>query len=78
MGLIVKQDGKRSELQERIAAELREKAERTSNTEDEPKTDFLADSKYLENTKNTTGLMHVWLLLFFAIVVAVVIVFIVF
>lgn len=56
-----KQD-QRSELQERIAAELREKAKRTSKQEDMT-VDGVEDAGYLEGTKQTTSLAWAWVLI---------------
>lgn len=76
MALYVKQDDERTELQQRIAAELREKQKRNSleNREIEPpsRNDLTLDnSKYLEGTKETTGLAFVWLLLTVATLIAI-------
>lgn len=62
MGLYVRKDDQRSELQERIAAELQEKAKK--NTDIEPTTiDGVDDSGYMDNTKSSSGLLGVWLAL---------------
>ena len=58
MGLFVQQD-KRSELQEKIAADLRAKAQQSVGKGDEP-LDEIADSKYMEGTKQTTTLAWAW------------------
>lgn len=59
MSLFVNQKNSRSELQENIAAELREKmkrsAEKNGNT-----FDGVEDIKYLEHTKQTTSLAWAW------------------
>ena len=60
MALYVRQDQKRSELQERITSELQEKAKRQAEIADRP--DGIDDSKYIEGTKKTTGLALVWLI----------------
>ena len=52
MGLFVNQQDRRSELQERIAAELREKA-KASGLQEKASLDGVEDVKYLENTKQT-------------------------
>lgn len=52
----------RSELQERIAAELREKAKRTA-LQDDALVDGVEDAQYLDGTKQTTSLAWVWLLI---------------
>ena len=76
MALYVKQDDNRTELQEKIAAELREKQIKNSLKEggDTPnsKGEIVQpeDSSYLEGTKETTGLAFIWLLVFVAVLVA--------
>lgn len=72
MALYMKQENDRSELQERVAAEMREKAIRNSLAEAEKPQNELdfSNSKYLENTKETTGLAFVWLLLLVAALIA--------
>lgn len=71
MGLFVNQQNKRSELQERIAADLREKA-KLSSQQGEPKEADIEDMKYLEGTKQTTGLAWAWALIFFMAVAVIV------
>ncbi len=59
MGLYLQQKNERSELQQRIAAELSEKAKKKAAGEtDRP--DGVDDSAYLEKTKTTTSLAWVW------------------
>lgn len=76
MALYVKQDDNRTELQEKIAAELREKQIKNSleegNETPKSKGEIVQpeDSAYLEGTKETTGLAFIWLLVFMAILVA--------
>lgn len=62
MGLFLNQQDKRSELQERIAADLREKALRNSKDE-KPEWDGSKDIRYLEGTKETTSLGWAWILI---------------
>ena len=71
MGLFVNQQDQRSELQERIAAELREKA-KASSLQEKATMDGVDDIRYLEGTKQTTTLAWVWILI--AIMAGVVIV----
>ncbi len=67
MGIIVNQQDNRSELQKKIAAELSEKAKKKHDaTHDLP--DGVDDSAYMENTKQTTSLAWVWLVIVFAFV----------
>lgn len=71
MGLFVNQQDQRSELQERIAAELREKA-KVSSLQEKATMDGVDDIRYLEGTKQTTTLAWAWILI--AIMAGVVIV----
>ena len=70
MGRYIEQTEARSELQQRIAADLRAKAEAKSKQEggSEPKRgnapDGVEDSAYMEGTKTTTTLAPVWLIIF--------------
>ncbi|HMH70303.1 MAG TPA: hypothetical protein VK502_02800 [Candidatus Saccharimonadales bacterium] len=62
MALFIRQDDERSELQQRLAAELREKAKkRAENDNDLP--DGVEDSNYLKDTKSTTSLAWVWIII---------------
>jgi hypothetical protein len=70
MGLFVTQKDSRSELQERIAADLRAKAQQTVGKGDDSGDD-IADSKYMEGTKQTTALAWAWILI--AVMAAVVV-----
>ena len=63
MGLFLNQQDNRSELQEKIAADLIEKAKRTG-LQDDTLVDGSKDIKYLEGTKQTTSLAWAWLLIF--------------
>lgn len=67
MGLYVKQNQRRTELQERIAAELQEKARKKAETTDLP--DGVDDSRYIEGTKTTTSLAWAWLIIGIAAVI---------
>lgn len=59
MGLFIKQDEDRSKLQQRIAAELQQKAVSRAKSEDRP--DLVDDSQYIKGTKTTTSLAGVWI-----------------
>lgn len=62
MGIIVnKQDG-RSKLQERIAAELREKHQKYHDPERQV-VDGVDDMQYLKGTKQTTTLAWAWMII---------------
>jgi hypothetical protein len=60
MALFVRQNEERSELQQRLAAELREKAKKRAES-DAVRPDGIEDSNYLEGTKTTTSLAGVWI-----------------
>ena len=70
MGLYLKQDERRSQLQERLAAELQEKARARAEKADRP--DGVDDSQYIKGTKKTTSLAWLWLLVALAIIVVVI------
>lgn len=68
MSLHLKQTEGRSELQQRLDAELRAKAAERANQEaDRP--DGVDDSAYIKNTKQTTSLSWVWALIAAAIMI---------
>ncbi len=67
MGLYLQQKNERSELQQRIAAELAEKAKKKADGEAE-RPDGVTDSAYLEKTKKTTSLAWAWLVIAIAFV----------
>ena len=62
MGLYMKQNEGRSELQQRLDAELRAKAA-ARNAEGEKQIDGVDDSAYIEGTKRTTPLAFAWLVI---------------
>ena len=69
MSLHQKQNETRSELQQRIDAELRAKAAaRSKNEAEQP--DGVDDSSYIEGTKQTTSLAWAWAVIFLAAVAA--------
>lgn len=63
MSLHLKQNENRSELQQRLDAELRAKAAQRNKRESEHP-DGVDDSSYIEGTKTTTSLAWVWVLIF--------------
>lgn len=63
MGLYVRKDQQRSKLQERIAADLREKAKSQEQITAPPPPDGVEDSNYMTNTKSSSRLLGVWLVL---------------
>lgn len=69
MGLFVNQESNRTELQKRLQQELSDKAKKKAEfTADQP--DGVDDSAYIENTKQTTSLAWVWVVIIAAVVVA--------
>lgn len=67
MGLFIQQNDKRSQLQERLAAELREKA-KTSASGAEP-IDPTKQSNYLKDTETASKASLLWLAVISAVVV---------
>ena len=62
MGLYVRRDEQRSKLQERIAADLRAKSKQASE-DIQATTDLVEDSNYMQDTKTSSGLLGVWLVI---------------
>ena len=60
MGILVEKDEDRNRLQERIAADLRQRASETSKQED---FDGVEDSAMLEGTRKTSRLSWFWAIL---------------
>lgn len=61
MALHIRKDDQQSELQQRIAAELQDKARKRALETERP--DGVDDSRYIENTKQTTSLAWAWVLI---------------
>lgn len=59
MALYQKQNESRTDLQQRVAAELQEKARQKAAESDRP--DGVDDSQFVKNTKSTGGLAGVWI-----------------
>ena len=70
MGLFIRQDDNRSELQRRLAAELTEKARKRAELENQPLPDGVDDSTFVQNTTGTSKHAWVWILLIVAVAVA--------
>lgn len=68
MSLYMKQNETQSELQKRVAAELQDKAKKRKALEDAELPDGVTDSAYLKDTKSTTSLAWVWVLIAIAII----------
>lgn len=63
MALFVNQENTRTKLQQRIAADLADKAKNKAAEGDGSRPDGVEDSAYLENSKVTTSLAWVWILI---------------
>lgn len=63
MGLFIRQDDNRSELQRRLAAELTEKARKRAELENQPLPDGVDDSTFVQNTTGTSKHAWVWVAL---------------
>ncbi|HEX7484210.1 MAG TPA: hypothetical protein VF281_03595 [Candidatus Saccharimonadales bacterium] len=63
MGLFIRQDDNRSELQRRLAAELNEKARKRAELENQPLPDGVDDSTFVKDTTGTSKYAWVWIVL---------------
>lgn len=61
MGLFVRQDENRSELQQRLAAELQDRARKKAEAAELP--DGVTDSQYIKGTKEGSTLLWLWLVI---------------
>ncbi|MDR3298284.1 MAG: hypothetical protein LBT19_02890 [Candidatus Nomurabacteria bacterium] len=75
MGILVQDNGQRSKLQDRITADLREKAQRTSRMEND-KVDLVEDSEYAKHLKKTGRFSWFWFVLIFLAVIALIVIFV--
>lgn len=66
MGLFIRQDDTRSELQRRLAAELTEKARKRAEIENTPPPDGVKDSAYVKDTQATSKYAWIWILIIVA------------
>lgn len=73
MGLFIRQNDDRSELQRRLAAELQEKAKARAELENKPSSD-INDFEYMKDTKQTTSLAWAWILIVVLIVAAIILI----
>ena len=73
MGLFIRQDDNRSELQRRLAAELNEKARKRAELENQPLPDGVTDSAYIKDTQGTSKYAWIWILLIVLGVIATII-----
>lgn len=70
MALFIRQNDDRSKLQERLAAELQERAKQRAALQDSP--DGVSDSAYIKNTQETGKWGWIWIILGLAACAAVV------
>lgn len=68
MGIMHNQQSNRTELQKRLAQELSEKAKKKSLEPADELPDGVEDSAFVQNTKQTTNLAWVWVLIVVAAV----------
>ena len=59
MALFVRQDENRSELQQRLATELQDRARKKAEEAELP--DGVKDSQFIKGTKQTTSLLWLWM-----------------
>lgn len=71
MALFVRQDENRSELQQRLATELQDRARKKAEEAELP--DGVTDSQYIKGTKESSSLLWVWLVIGVLVVAAVII-----
>ncbi|TAL14328.1 hypothetical protein EPN95_03410 [Patescibacteria group bacterium] len=65
MALFIRQNDNRSQLQEKLAAELQERAKQKAQKADLP--DGVTDSAYIKDTKQTTSLAWLWILIILSV-----------
>lgn len=61
MALFVRQDENRSELQQRLATELQDRARKKAEEAELP--DGVTDSQYIKGTKESSSLLWVWIVI---------------
>lgn len=66
MALFIRQDENRSQLQERLAAELQARAKERDEIGNHP--DGVKDAEYMRNTQQTSRLAWLWILIVLAAV----------
>lgn len=69
MALFVNQENTRTKLQQKVAADLADKARKKAAETDNERPDGVEDSAYLKGTKRTTSLAWAWILIVAAIVI---------
>lgn len=64
MALFIRQNENRSQLQERLAAELQTRAKERDKIDNHP--DGVTDSEYMKNTSQTSSMAWLWILIVIA------------
>lgn len=70
--MFLRQDDKRTDLQQRLADELREKAKKQYELENHPRPDGVDDSQFMKEFTGSSRWLWLWLLIAAALVVAVI------
>ncbi len=70
MALFIRQNDNRSQLQERLAAELQERAKKNAAKNDLP--DGVIDSQFMKGTKQTTSLAWIWTIIVIAVIAGII------
>ena len=73
MALFIRQDEKKSELQNRLATELQNRAKLKTSVEDLP--DGVDESRYLQGTEKTKSMFWFWAI--FALIIGLIVLFLV-
>jgi len=73
VGILVEDNNERSRLQNRITADLRERANSTSKQED---VDLVEDSEYLKNTQKTNRFSWFWFVLIVLAILSLIVIFV--
>jgi type VI protein secretion system component VasF len=73
MALFIRQDDNRSELQRRLAAELREKSKQRAELENKPLPDGVTDSNYMKDFTPASRMTGLWIFIIIAVIAALII-----
>ena len=74
MGIIVQGNNERTKLQERIAADLREKSQQTSSQHND--VDFVEDSEYAKHMRKTSRFSWFWFVLIVLAIISLIVIFV--
>ena len=70
MALFIRQDDNRTELQQRLASELQEKARKRAQ-EDSKRPDGISDSAYIKGTVGTTKYAWIWVVVVVLVIIGI-------